>query len=203
MQSDPELLDSALFEYHPHFLPEREADLFLERLWRELNWSQREITLFGRRLMQPRLIAWYGEPGAVYSYSGLTLAPLPWHPLLQRLKTRVEECSGSHFDSVLANAYRDGSDSMGWHSDDEKELGPEPVIASLSLGVPRRFLLRPRTRPAGERGGTIALSLAHGSMLLMKGASQQRFQHSLPRTMRPVGLRINLTYRRVGTQARV
>ena len=92
---------------------------------------------------------------------------------------------------------------MGWHSDDEKELGPEPVIASLSLGVPRRFLLRPRTRPAGERGGTIALSLAHGSMLLMKGASQQRFQHSLPRTMRPVGLRINLTYRRVGTQARV
>jgi alkylated DNA repair dioxygenase AlkB len=203
MQSDSELLDSALFEYHPHFLPEREADRVFERLWRELDWSQREITLFGRRLMQPRLIAWYGDPGAVYSYSGLTLAPLPWHPLLQQLKTRVEGFSGSRFDSVLANAYRDGRDSMGWHSDDEKELGPEPVIASLSLGAPRRFLLRPKTRPAGERGGTIAVSLAHGSMLLMKGVSQQRFQHSLPRTKRPVGLRINLTYRRVGSQAPV
>jgi alkylated DNA repair dioxygenase AlkB len=203
MQSDSELLDSALFEYHPHFLPEREADRVFERLWRDLDWSQREITLFGRRLMQPRLIAWYGDPGAVYSYSGLTLAPLPWHPLLQQLKTRVEGFSGSRFDSVLANAYRDGRDSMGWHSDDEKELGPEPVIASLSLGAPRRFLLRPKTRPAGERGGTIAVSLAHGSMLLMKGVSQQRFQHSLPRTKRPVGLRINLTYRRVGSQAPV
>ncbi|MCW8871026.1 MAG: alpha-ketoglutarate-dependent dioxygenase AlkB [Xanthomonadales bacterium] len=203
MQSDYQLLDSALFEYHPHFLPEREADRVFERLWRELDWSQREITLFGRRLMQPRLIAWYGEPAAVYSYSGLTLVPLPWHPLLQRLKARVEEFSGSRFDSVLANAYRDGRDSMGWHSDDEKELGPEPVIASLSLGAPRRFLLRPKTRAAGERGGTIALSLAHGSMLLMKGASQQRFQHSLPRTTRPAGLRINLTYRWVGAQAPV
>jgi alkylated DNA repair dioxygenase AlkB len=203
MQSDSERLDSMLFEYLPRFLPEREADRVLERLWRELDWSQREIKLFGRRLMQPRLIAWYGEPDAFYSYSGLTLAPMPWHPLLHRLKTRVEEFTGSRFDSVLANAYRDGRDSMGWHSDDEKELGPEPVIASLSFGAPRRFLLRPRTRPAGERGGTIALSLAHGSMLLMRGASQQRFRHSLPRTERPVGLRINLTYRRVGAQAPV
>jgi alkylated DNA repair dioxygenase AlkB len=203
MQPDSEPLDSTLFEYHPDFLLQREADRALERLWCELQWSQREITLFGRRLMQPRLIAWYGEPGAVYSYSGLTLAPLPWHPLLQKLRRRVEEFSGSRFDSVLANAYRDGMDSMGWHSDDEKELGPEPVIASLSLGAPRRFLLRPRTGPAGGPRAAIALPLAHGSMLLMKGASQQRFQHALPRTKRAVGLRINLTYRRVGPQAPV
>jgi alkylated DNA repair dioxygenase AlkB len=203
MQHDTELLDSALFEYHADFLPKPEADRALERLWRELDWSQREITLFGRRLMQPRLIAWYGEPGAVYSYSGLTLVPLPWHPLLQKLKKRVEAFSGCRFDSVLANAYRDGRDSMGWHSDDERELGPEPVIASLSLGAPRRFLLRPRTRSTGEAGGTIALSLTHGSMLLMKGKSQRRFQHALPRTKRPVGLRINLTYRRVCAQAPV
>lgn len=201
MQHDSELLDSALFEYHGDFLPEREADRALDRLWRELDWSQRAIVLFGRRVMQPRLTAWYGEPEAVYSYSGLTLAPLPWHPLLHELKKRVEAFSGCRFDSVLANAYRDGRDSMGWHSDDEKELGPEPVIASLSLGASRRFLLRPRTRSAGEGGATTSLSLAHGSMLLMKGKSQRRFQHALPRTRRPVGLRINLTYRRVCAQA--
>ena len=196
-------LDPALFEYVPSFLQPQEADRALARLWRELDWSRREITLFGRRVLQPRLVAWYGEPDAIYRYSGLTLEPLPWHPLLRTLKSRVEERSGCRFNSVLANAYRDGNDSMGWHSDDEKELGREPVIASLSLGAPRRFLLRPKNRAPGQPAERLALPLAHGSLLLMKGTSQQRFQHSLPRTRRPVGLRINLTYRRVGAQAPV
>lgn len=203
MLTGPEHLDPELFEYLPHFLDAGEADAALATLWRELNWSQREITLFGRRLMQPRLVAWYGDAGALYRYSGLELSPLPWHPLLRDLKVRLERAGRYHFNAVLANAYRDGRDSMGWHCDNEKELGEEPLIASLSLGATRRFLLRPRRRKGDSPGGTIALPLAHGSLLLMRGLSQQRFQHALPRTRRPVGLRINLTYRLVDVQALV
>ena len=186
----PEFLD-----YIPRFLDEVEADAALARLWRELDWSQHEITLFGRRVMQPRLIAWYGEAGAVYSYSGLTLRPLPWHPLLQDLRERVEARSGCRFNAVLANAYRDGRDSMGWHADDETELGPRPALASLSLGAPRRLLLRPARRRPGEKAASIGLSLESGSLLLMKAGCQQHYQHAVPRTRRETGLRINLTYR--------
>lgn len=201
--SIPELLDPGLFAYVPQFLAESEADRAFARLWQELDWSQREITLFGRSVMQPRLVAWYGDADAVYSYSGLTLLPLPWHPLLRQLKDRIERFSGGRFNSVLGNAYRDGRDSMGWHSDDEKELGLQPLIASLSLGAPRRFLLRPKQREAEAREAPIVLTPAHGSLLLMRGASQQRYQHALPRTQRSIGLRINLTYRLVGAQAPV
>lgn len=203
MLTGPDYLDPELFEYLPRFLSSHEADVLLATLWRELDWSQREITLFGRRVMQPRLVAWYGDAGAVYRYSGLEWTPLPWHPLLSDLKARLETAGRCRFNAVLANAYRDGRDSMGWHSDDEKELGDEPVIASLSLGATRRFLLRPRRRNTGDPGGTIALALDHGSLLLMRGQSQQRFQHALPRTRRPAGLRINLTYRLVDVQALV
>jgi alkylated DNA repair dioxygenase AlkB len=195
--------NSEPFSYHPDFFVAREADQALADLWRELRWSQREITLFGRRVMQPRLIAWYGDPAAVYSYSGLTLVPMPWHPLLLLLKGRLEKFCGGCFNSVLANAYRDGMDSMGWHSDDEPMLGERPLIASLSLGATRRFLLRPKVRAAGQRSCRIGLQLEHGSLLLMGGDCQQRYQHALPRTRRETGLRINLTYRLVGDQAPV
>jgi alkylated DNA repair dioxygenase AlkB len=186
--------------YLPGFLPPADASAALDRLWRELEWEQREITLFGRRMLQPRLIAWYGDRGARYRYSGLTLSPRAWHPLLQALKARVEDCVGSPFNSVLANAYRDGQDSMGWHSDDEKELGADPVIASLSLGAPRRFLIRAKNRPTSRGSGSSALLLEHGSLLVMEAGCQQRYQHSLPRTRRAVGLRINLTFRMVRVQ---
>lgn len=189
-----------LFRYLPGFLPPADASLALDRLWRELAWEQREITLFGRRVLQPRLIAWYGDRGARYRYSGLTLSPRAWHPLLRALKARVEDCAGTPFNSVLANAYRDGQDSMGWHSDDEKELGADPVIASLSLGAPRRLLLRAKTRSPSRGTGSLALLLEHGSLLVMKAGCQQRYQHSLPRTRRAVGLRINLTFRMVRAQ---
>lgn len=201
--SDPEDLDPGLFAYTPEFLVQAEADGLLECLWRELQWSQREITLFGRRVMQPRLVAWYGDHEAVYSYSGLKLEPLPWHPKLGQLRQRVEQFTGGRFNSVLANAYRDGRDSMGWHSDDEKELGAQPLIASVSLGAERRFLLRSRRHEANKRSASIALSLAHGSLLLMRGESQSLFQHALPRTKRKIGLRINLTYRLVAPHAPV
>jgi len=195
------VLDPECFEYRPAFLPAEQADAWLRQLWRELEWSQQEIRLFGRRVMQPRLVAWYGDPGAVYAYSGLTLSPLPWHPLLQELRGMLEAGTGGRFNAVLANAYRDGLDSMGWHSDDERELGPEPLIASVSLGAERRFLLRSRSRSAGGGSRSQGITLGHGSLLLMKGESQRRFQHALPRTRKPIGLRINLTYRLVRVQA--
>lgn len=187
--------DAEYFSYAPSFLEESAATDLLTRLWRELDWSQREIMLYGRRLLQPRLVAWYGDAAAVYSYSGLTLEPLPWHPLLLDLRRRIEAGTGYRFNAVLANAYRDGRDSMGWHADNEKELGLRPVIASLSLGAPRRFLLRPSKRSRDAAGETIGLTLEHGSLLLMKAGCQQHYRHALPRTRRAVGLRINLTYR--------
>ena len=195
------MLDPEWFEYRPAFLPVARADAWLRQLWRELVWSQQEIRLFGRRVMQPRLIAWHGDPGAVYTYSGLTLSPLPWHPVLEELRNTLEARTDGHFNAVLANAYRDGRDSMGWHSDDERELGPEPLIASVSLGAERRFLIRPRSRPEDGASRSQGIILEHGSLLLMKGESQRRFQHALPRTQKPTGLRINLTYRRVRVQA--
>ncbi len=191
----PETPDPNTFRLIPRFLSNREADEALVRLWQELEWSQQEIVLFGRHVMQPRLVAWYGEPEAAYCYSGLTLTPLAWHPLLLRLRDRIEVVTGKRFNAVLANAYRDGRDSMGWHSDDEPELGDAPVIASLSLGATRRFLLRRRVSGTRKRPASIALSLGHGSLLLMQGNSQSDYQHALPRTQRAVTLRINLTYR--------
>lgn len=188
------------FEYRDALLAPDEADACLRQLWRELAWEQREITLFGRRVLQPRLIAWYGDQDASYAYSGLELEPRPWHPLLRTLKGKVEEASGSRFNSVLANAYRDGNDSMGWHSDDEPELGRCPVIASVSLGAERTFLLR-RTaslRQPGEKSRK--LLLAHGSLLVMRGNSQDHYQHSVPKTRSETGLRINLTFRLVRGQ---
>lgn len=195
MTGKSEPLNPDCFEYYAGIIPAAEADAILACLWKELEWRHQEITLFGRRVLQPRLTAWYGDPGAIYSYSGLQLEPLPWHPLLLALKSRLESFTCKSFNSVLANAYRDGSDSMGWHSDDEKELGSRPTIASLSFGEERRFLLREK----GQRSKAIVLQ--HGSLLVMKGDSQRRFQHSLPKTRRAAGLRINLTYRMVRDQS--
>ena len=191
---------TADFEYREAFLAPGEAEACLHQLWRELAWEQREITLFGRRVLQPRLIAWYGDQDASYSYSGLQLEPRPWHPLLSALKSKVEEVSGSRFNSVLANAYRDGNDSMGWHSDDEPELGRRPMIASVSLGAERTFLLRRAStfRQPGEKSRKLLLD--HGSLLVMRGDSQQHFQHAVPKTRSETGLRINLTFRLVGGQ---
>jgi alkylated DNA repair dioxygenase AlkB len=177
-------------EYVDHFIDSGEAGSVLERLWQDLAWRQEYIFIFGRRVLQPRLTAWYGDPGTTYSYSGLTLEPLPWHEDLLELKTRLENYLGRPFNSVLANAYRDGRDSMGWHSDDEAELGTRPAIASISLGAERRFVLRSK----GDKQSR-GLNLGHGSLLVMKGDCQRIYQHSLPKTSREAGLRINLTYR--------
>nr|WP_043290844.1 alpha-ketoglutarate-dependent dioxygenase AlkB [Pseudoxanthomonas spadix] len=169
------------------------AEALNAALSQAISWETHRLRLFGRWVHAPRLSCWIGDPGAVYRYSGRTFAPQPWPHALLPLRQRLREELGVDFNSVLANLYRDGRDAMGWHSDDEPELGPEPVIASLSLGAARRFVLRRRDDHAVKQ----ALVLEPGSLLVMRGASQRDWQHALPRTARPGGPRINLTFRRI------
>jgi len=185
-------LRGAWLRYDPQFLAADAADALLHALQAQIPWEQHHVKLFGRTLPAPRLSCWIGDAGAVYTYSGTRFAPRPWPPALTALRARLTAACAAPFNSVLANLYRDGTDAMGWHSDDEPELGAAPLIASLSLGAPRRFLLRPR---AG--GDTRALRLEHGSLLLMGGACQQLYRHALPRTRKPLGARINLTFRQL------
>ena len=174
------------------WLPAEVADALLVALREQVPWEIHRIRMFGREVDSPRLSCWIGDPEAVYTYSRTRFPPKPWPAALAPVRDRLRETLGEDFNSVLANRYRDGRDRMGWHSDDEPELGPRPVIASISLGAPRRFALKPR----GE-GGRLALDLPHGSLLVMRGDTQARYRHALPGTARPVGERINLTFRRI------
>jgi alkylated DNA repair dioxygenase AlkB len=171
-----------------HAISEHDADRLLEDLAASIAWRQETATIMGRRVPIPRLTAWHGEAG--YVYSGIAMAPAPWTPPLLELKSCAEAHAGQAFNSVLLNLYRDGRDSVSWHADNEPGLGRNPVIASLSLGATRRFQLKHRTRD--ER---IAIDLTHGSCLIMAGATQHHWLHQLPKTARPVGPRINLTFR--------
>lgn len=166
----------------------------LRRLIAEIPWRSEEVLMWGRRLPQPRLTAWYGDPGAAYAYSGIQLHPLPWTPNLLDTKARVEELVGATFNSVLLNYYRDHQDSIGFHSDAEPELGGQPVIASLSLGAERTFIMRHKTLKHIE---PVRLRLASGSILLMRGDTQRCWRHGVPKESRPCGPRVNLTFRRI------
>ena len=170
-----------------------EASRLFDALRAGIHWFQEEILIFGQRRRVPRLVAWHGDPGASYVYSGTDHHPEPWTPELEYIRSRVRELSGAEFNAVLLNLYRDGRDGMGWHADDEPELGRNPVIASVSLGATRRFCLRHRRR----RDLRLDLPLPHGSLLVMGGTTQHHWVHALPKTQRPVGERINLTFRRV------
>jgi alkylated DNA repair dioxygenase AlkB len=139
---------------------------------------------------EPRLTVWFGDPGCAYTYSGLTLEPTPWSPAALEVKAICDDVAGVVFNSCLLNLYRDGRDSVDWHADDEPELGRRPTIASVTLGAERRFVLRhSATR---ER---VEVVPPHGSVLVMSGDSQHRWRHQVPKTAKPVGVRINLTYR--------
>ncbi len=170
-----------------------EADEMLAVLRARIDWQQEDIVLFGERRRVPRLVAWHGDPGTAYTYSGTAHEPVPWTPALLGIRHRAEEITGQRYNSVLLNLYRDGRDGMGWHADDEPELGREPVIASVSFGATRRFKLRHRC----SRSAASTLDLAHGDLLLMAGATQDHYVHAVPKTARPVGPRVNLTFRRV------
>ncbi len=168
----------------------------LHQLVADVPWRQEEIFVWGKVYQQPRLIAWYGDRGSDYTYSGLRLIPLAWTDLLLEIKRRVESLSNSAFNSVLVNYYRDNRDSMGFHSDDEPELGERPVIASLSLGEQRTFVLKHKVDKLAK---IVRLRLASGSLLLMKGETQQYWRHGIAKETRPCGPRVNLTFRRIYT----
>lgn len=190
----PRAFPDAELRYVPGFLPAPEADRLLAALQALPDWRQERLTIFGRVVDAPRLTAWYGDPGVRYAYSGVVHEALPWPAEIRAVRDRLAAELHVVFDGVLANRYRDGRDSMGWHSDDERELGPRPLIASISLGAQRRFLLRHRTR---KDLSTIDLPLEHGSLLVMQGDTQRHWRHSLPKTTRCRDERVNLTFRRV------
>lgn len=181
-------MPQATVHWQPDWLAMADADNLMAALYQHTPWQQLPISMFGRTVMQPRLLAWYGDHA--YTYSGLTLSPRPWTPELLDLKARVEAAAHARFNTVLLNLYRDGSDYMGWHKDDEAELGERPTIASVSLGASRRFLFR-HTKSKEKR----EFLLSHGALLVMAGQTQTYWQHALPKTQKPVGARINLTFR--------
>ncbi len=157
-------------------------------------WQAESVIVWGKTYRQPRLTAWYGDEDARYEYSGLELDPLPWTPRLLAIRASVERAAGSRFNSVLLNYYRNERDSMGMHSDDEPELGEEPVIASLSLGGARTLVFRHRSDRTRK---SFRVELGDGSLLLMRGATQRNWKHGIAKERRPCGARVNLTFRRI------
>jgi alkylated DNA repair dioxygenase AlkB len=176
----------------PGFFAKQQADIFYSQLLQSIAWEQEEIIVFGKKVMVPRQVCWYGDKQAVYSYSGVVHQPLPWNDILLEIKQRIESFSGFLFNSVLANLYRFGNDSMGWHADKEKELGRNPAIASLSFGDDRLFKLR-----HNKTGEMINIDLQHGDLLLMSGALQHHWRHCIPKTRLEKKPRINLTFRKI------
>lgn len=185
--------DGSSASYWPDAFAPALADRLLGALLEETDWRQEEITVVGRRVLQPRLTAWQGDPGTDYRYSGLELHPQPWGAAVSEVRTRVESVAGVRFDSVLLNLYRDGRDSMGWHADDETALGAEPVIASATFGDIRRFVLKRRD----DSSVRVEVQPAHGSVIVMSGRAQHEWLHHVPKTARPVAPRVNLTFRQL------
>lgn len=184
-------LPQADISYIPNFLKEQEALKLFEHLEKNTPWQQDEITLFGKTHQQPRLTAFYGAENLSYSYSNIEMKAHSWTPNLLALKNKVEKQAQTTFNCVLLNYYRDGKDSMGWHADDEKELGINPIIASVTLGGERIFHLKHNTVPELK----CKIKLENGSLLLMKGSTQHFYKHQIPKTVQKVEPRINLTFR--------
>ena len=194
-------LPGASVAFDSEWMSPAEAQALFAALRRQVRWEVHRIRLFGRTVDSPRLSSWIGDADAAYRYSGTDFLPRPWPDALHDLRQRISGVAGEAFNSVLANLYRDGRDAMGWHSDDEPQLGARPLIASLSLGAPRRFVLKPvgaaSAAIAPRQQDRLELLLPPGSLLLMRGDTQRNYRHALPRTARPVGERINLTFRRI------
>lgn len=191
--SDPIVFDvqDASIIYYPNFFSTEEATMLFDTLHKEIPWQQDDIKVYGKVYPQPRLTALFGNEGKSYSYSNITMHPHKWSPLLMSIKEKVEEATEVIYSTVLLNYYRDGKDSNGWHADNEKELGTNPIIASLSFGAERMFQLKHNAIPNQK----INIPLAHGSLLVMKGTTQHFWKHQIPKTTKPIGPRINLTFR--------
>lgn len=191
--SEPIVFDvpDASIIYYPNFFSTEEATIFFDTLQKEIPWQQDDIKVYGKVYPQPRLTALFGNEGKSYSYSNITMHPHKWSPLLMSIKEKVEKTTEAIYSTVLLNYYRDGKDSNGWHADNEKELGTNPIIASLSFGAERMFQLKHNAIPNQK----INIPLAHGSLLVMKGTTQHFWKHQIPKTTKPIGSRINLTFR--------
>ena len=176
--------------YIPKFFSKIEADNFLNAFEKSIEWKQEEMFMYGKKVKFPRLTSWYGDSDRPYSFSGINLQPHPWSPELLSIKEKIEPKYKTSFNSVLLNLYRDGNDSISWHTDAEKELGENPVIASVNFGAERVFQLKHQ-----ETGERIDLTLEHGSLLIMKGELQHYWKHQIPKTKKKLGKRINLTFR--------
>jgi alkylated DNA repair dioxygenase AlkB len=184
------LQDGELVYIKDYYSEDHSNQLFLE-LRDTLEWKQDKIKMFGKVHNVPRLQAWYGDEGKSYSYSGIKMIPTKWTDTLLAIKNELEKTSGASLNSVLANLYRNGNDSNGWHADDEKELGTNPVIVSLSLGESRKFKMKHKI----DKKHKFDLELTHGSLLIMKGSTQHYWKHTISKTAQRKGERINLTYR--------
>jgi alkylated DNA repair dioxygenase AlkB len=191
-ECQPELvkISNGEFLYIPNFFGMGQSDLFFKALLNEIEWKQEEMIMYGKSIKFPRLTAWYGDNDKPYTFSGITLSPKRWTNVLKKIKREIELKAETTFNSVLLNLYRDGNDSISWHTDAEKELGENPVIASVNFGATRKFQLRHK-----ETNENIELYLCHGSLLIMKGELQHYWQHQVPKTKKRVGERINLTFR--------
>lgn len=199
--SEPRLeqvhIQDADVSYMRQFGLAQSAELIMQNLISTVPWRAEKIVVWGKTYPQPRLIAWYGDPERSYTYSGIRLQPLPWTSVLLDIKSRVEAVIGSEFNSVLLNYYRDNRDSMGFHSDDEPELGSQPTIASISLGQERTLIFKHKTAKPSKRS---RLPLESGSLLLMSGETQRYWLHGIEKERQPCGPRVNLTFRRIFNQ---
>jgi alkylated DNA repair dioxygenase AlkB len=184
-------LPDAAITYYPQFMEANYASEVFQKLNKETAWQQDDIKIFGKTYKQPRLTALFGDEGKSYSYSNITMHPKPMTPLLKEIKSKIERVTQTTFNTVLLNLYRDGKDSNGWHSDNEKELGKNPVIASMSLGAKRSFKLKHK----GDKKLNYKIFLSHGSLLLMEGETQHHWLHELPKSKKITEPRINLTFR--------
>jgi alkylated DNA repair dioxygenase AlkB len=186
-------LQDADLIYYPNFYDFAEANAIFDHLLSDIPWQQDDIRVYGKIYAQPRLTALFGNDGKPYSYSNITMQPHEWNLSLKKMKLLIESVADESFTTVLLNLYRDGKDSNGWHADNEKELGRNPVIASLSFGAERYFHLQHNT----DKNLKLKILLEHGSLLLMKGTTQHFWKHQIPKTAKPIGNRINLTFRKI------
>ncbi len=176
--------------YIPDFFDKTKSNIYLNTLLYKIDWKQEKMNMYGKVLMFPRLTAWYGDNDRPYTFSGITLTPNLWTKELLQIKKEIEPKCKIKFNSVLLNLYRDGKDSISWHTDAEKELGSNPIIASVNFGATRKFQLR-----HVQTKEKIEIDLKHGSLLIMQGDLQHYWQHQVPKTKKEIGKRINLTFR--------
>jgi len=186
-------LPNAELIYIPDYLSKKEADLYFKEITTKTNWKHDDITIFGKTYKQPRLTALFGETTQRYSYSNIVMHPIPFTPTLKKIKQQIETITNHSFNTALINLYRNGNDSNGWHADNEKELGKNPIIASLSLGEVRPFHFKHRTLNSQRH----KLALEHGSLLIMKGEMQHHWLHQIAKTKKQIRPRINLTFRQL------